>query len=131
MRLACERAHRQPMKDQQYESFTPTQEGDCPEFLVRERLGGGDAGADVVFQEGRKRGRGKRHNSHVAPRASYPGSEELFGSIFGKQKHPHRKGGILARHGIGDKPDPIKSSAPDLMVSRHVRSGKDIKKREQ
>lgn len=127
VRLACERAHRPPEKDQQYESFNLNQEGnpetECPEFLVRAGLGGNDP--DLVFREGRRRGR--RHNAHAPARESYPGSEQLFGAIFGKQPH-RRRGGILARHGIGDEPPAGTElpKRPDLMVKRHIHKGKDI-----
>jgi hypothetical protein len=96
--------------DQQYESLNQGKEDGttCTEFIIRAKLGGGDP--DSVL-----RGKRTRHNAHAPERTEYPGSQELFGSIF---KPPSRRA-LPQRQAL---PQP-----PDLGVKRHIKHGKNIK----
>jgi hypothetical protein len=86
---------------------------ECRYFLVREALGG-EGNTDVVFD--RRRGNRRVHNAHAGVRESYPGSEALFGKIFGRGKR-----GTLPRGPAA------KIKRPDLMVKRHIKNGHNIK----
>lgn len=86
---------------------------DCAFFVIRAALGGSDPGE---LPAGR---RGRRHNEHVPPRTTFPGSTELFGHLFGGK-------GIRAR----DRNKPASNSLPKrpgLMVRRHIKHGHNIK----
>jgi hypothetical protein len=122
----------------------PDTKGECRGFVVRKALGGGGE-TDIVFRGslalpgGRRRGR--IHNAHAGVRKSYPGSEALFGQIFGRGKGGSRPSRPLVRDDVqrslpaledrGRPQLPQLPSPPDLMVKRHLRKGKDINNPEE
>lgn len=123
IRMSCARANDEdyigPSNPRQYDwqifNCGQTEGAYCAHFVIRAKLGGRNPGE---LPTGR---RGRRHNEHAPPRTSYPGSEELFGHIFkGKEIKANDRG----------KHVPL-PKRPDLMVSRHLRNGRDIKAKEE
>jgi hypothetical protein len=116
IRMSCARANDEDFDGPPYDYYNgqPTETG-CSAFILRKALGRGDP--DMVFTEARRRGR--RHNAHAysGPRTSFPGTEALFGAklakALGAKKHPRSREDIPRR--------------PDLMVTRHLRDGRNIK----
>jgi hypothetical protein len=125
IRSSCARFNDKDFDEEAHLFHGGLQDGtSCGSFVLRSALGRGDP--DMVFTEGRKRGR--RHNAHAytSPRKEYPGAEALFGaklaSAFrGKQRaHSHQSK-------LGDPEPTPPTKRPDLMVSRHIHKGRNIK----
>lgn len=98
MRMACERANRQPVEGQRFHRFVPDQYGGCEWFDVRGKLR--DEGS--VFRPGV----GKRHNSHAQP----------AGILNPSGGNSHQ-----GNHARAKRIPPEK-----LMVGRFVRDGVDV-----
>ena len=95
----------------------------CTSFVLRRALGRGNP--DLVFTESRRRG--KRHNAHAhtEPRKEFPASEALFGAKLANALRGKRRGNDSQLQ----QPKP-KLKRPDLMVSRHIRDGRNINEKE-
>jgi hypothetical protein len=98
---------------------------DCIHFVIRRSLGRDNP--DLVFTEGRRRGR--RHNAHayMEPRKDFPGSEALFGV---KLADAIRKRRPKAQN-QGSNPPKGLPKRPDLMVTRHIRDGRNINQEDE
>jgi len=118
IRTSCARASDSDFD--QVESRFPGGE-QCSAFVLRRALGRDNP--DMVFTEGRRRGR--RHNAHayMGPRKEYPGVEALFGAKLAT---------ALRRGSRADnRPNPVaRPKRPDLLVTRHIRDGRNIKQEE-
>ena len=129
IRMSCARFNDEDFKQDAHFFHGGLRDGaSCPDFILRAKLGRGNP--DLVFTEGRKRGR--RHNAHAytEPRKDYPGSAALFGTKLTeafrgrKRAHNHRKGGESSLS--VDAQLSTLPKRPDLMVSRHIKDGRNI-----
>jgi hypothetical protein len=121
IRISCERGRFLNAKEvESVELFNQgkTDGTTCPDFILRTEL---DASKDPDMVHRHSRKRGRRHNAHAPPRAAFTGSQDLFGiSLTGKGK-PAKK-----------EPRPkLSIKRPDLMVSRHIRDGRNINTKQE
>lgn len=121
IRMSCARANDEDFDGDGFD-FCRSQDlgASCSAFVLRKALG--RANPDLVFTEARRRGR--RHNAHAysGPRTSFPGSEALFGSKLASALRGNRNRTKAERTSDATLP-----SKPDLMVTRHIRDGHNIK----
>lgn len=111
-RLGCNRAHpddysTQLQDNQKYVSFENNPDGTCDWFILRGKL----KNESDQFRA-KKGSRRKRHNAHAPP-----------SQVSQMPKSTKTRGGQIPRMGF----EPRSLKQPDLMVSRHIKHGKDIK----